>query len=493
MLIPFALLLCEEPSALAFRCIVVSGLQQDRSGALTDDPFFTDDSTLGATRSIAGKACKYVNNWAELMYYCRSSKAGLKPGESLVIYQSAHGSPGGNAIVNRSASSEGDSGNEIYSDLQILAQKHRVYFAASSCYSGDIIGKLLMDNRSNTGNPSIDNLCVATASSFGQVDTDVLGEDSVNAGLIEAKRNTNAEAAFQAGLADVNVGGLISSAAWDSSGLTDVFADRYVRSAMDILSTIDKYLSPSSKACSESEVALRDGMHLSREEFRDLLGKAERQAGQVKVSDISTALVNYRRSADIYRTCGMPKTSQCLMDFVGASQSSLNAARRHDSNTKIDTASLAKAWVKFDNSERGRACSMVIWHPETPSSGKGMSHVSCKLPHLDFPIEANISAAGTRKSAFPSDPTQLNGWANVIRLYRIIKDDSGAELMLAQMLNTIPVTYSEDQLMLNAESPLQILNGFVRGSLKSSSFPSSLDMRRRGACRGFKFKDVPPK
>jgi hypothetical protein len=199
-----------------YKCVVISGLDKDWNGAV-------HKSEIMKTSSIRGKKCEVYDSWLEF-YKVHNGKSSGK----ILIYQGAHGMPGGSAACNA-----GDESPEVILDvlLKITNQGYHIGLLNLSCYSGDLLKKLIAIQASATPN---EKLCILTDS---YIDRPATIRPLMSSEAIEQANDGES-------LNDVFLrmsGGMTSAAAWSDSNFDYRFAQNLYLDPSDILTSLESY------------------------------------------------------------------------------------------------------------------------------------------------------------------------------------------------------------------------------------------------------------
>ena len=184
------LLTCYGASAA---CLVVSGIDYDYNDALLWASRYLGEKhnveyrrqhwmTLPkgtrimawqtAQATVAGKTCTIFASWQDLAKFLNDPPAEFWPelvAPALLIYQGTHGVPGGEAHCN---DGEYILGRHILDAMRAIHnneyyQHHQIAVLVDSCYSGDLLRKLILAHtREKT---DLQRLCLVTSSAFGHV------------------------------------------------------------------------------------------------------------------------------------------------------------------------------------------------------------------------------------------------------------------------------------------------------------------------------------
>jgi hypothetical protein len=217
-------------------CFVISGAFDDHNGAFSEAIFSHKDTTY---EKLGGMQCK-IADWEELDKLLKVGNRDAPPKDSqILIIQAAHGGPGGNARCNA-----GDvSGDQILSSLEDYSKRYHVASFIDSCFSGDIMKKKLLNDAKLSDHPRLDKLCIATSSYFGKSSW---GNNFANDPLKYAVPGGSFEDLFTKDQPEYGkFDGMLSSAKWTETGITQYLLSQGVKDGFDALSNLQKLLSPS--------------------------------------------------------------------------------------------------------------------------------------------------------------------------------------------------------------------------------------------------------
>ena len=177
---------------VAALCVVVSGIDYDHNDALVWSQQYLGEkhnvawrrqhwtelphgtmimSPHKAVATVAGKTCTIFASWRDLVAFLNDPPDEFRAElahAALLIYQGTHGVPGGEAHCN---DGEYILGRQIIAALRQIhnleyLQHHHIAVLVDSCFSGDLLRKLLLVHARET--EDLKRVCMVTSSSFGQ-------------------------------------------------------------------------------------------------------------------------------------------------------------------------------------------------------------------------------------------------------------------------------------------------------------------------------------
>jgi hypothetical protein len=152
-----------------FECYIVTGFKHDID---TLDEYKTSIKVNYGQKKVK---CRKFKSWDEL--YNRYKKLHTSP-KKILILQAAHGTPGGGAILDKVNNSKEPSsfpalesefetlGGDIFFHLKEISRRSKIAFINQSCFSGDLILKKIYHESINQNSPTVDNMCIISASGF---------------------------------------------------------------------------------------------------------------------------------------------------------------------------------------------------------------------------------------------------------------------------------------------------------------------------------------
>ena len=474
----FALIIALSTPASAFQCLVVSGLEKDEVHVLSDVPF------LKPNFEVAGNKCQIFNSWAALEFYVfgdkkHPSKVGEK--ESLLILQGAHGGQGGSAACN-----EGDpTGDEIYGSLKKISEKFQTGAIIHSCYSGDLMERKLKDDSKAPGK-SLDHLCLVTDSLFGRT---VAGRNDSSGYLVGfAKPEMSLESLFTR-----SKGGMISSAAWDDSGVTQYFMSRVYDDALTMISKMGTFtkLNPEDQVCTLSAKAVASPI-ITKWNDEAMINYMN---GDFELSD-QIMKDYYNRLDQMITDRNEPTPRQQLAGICAVAWNAAFQEIRKKSGT-ITAREFYAAYMKFEGLPEYENCKGIDKLIPSKNHEMPLFHMRVIFPNeIQQGYPSFVSAyRKLKKDHLVSEPT--DGFEVVVKNSK--KDISpSARAAVAEEVLGIRGYRPEDTKhgfageKLDDVSPSSALNGFVRGSLAKSEYTNTIDQKRRNACRDFHFQDAKP-
>ena len=210
----------QAPVKLDKLCVVVSGKAKDHNN-------FLDEELFKSGQSVAGVKCHVFGNWEDAVAY---TKVHLKKEGKLLIVQGAHGTNEGTYLVNKG---QPVSSSAVYAHLKDLQQNYHVGSVIHSCFSASIMNEKLIEDEKN--DPRMDKLCLVSSSSFGRITRS--HKDDIIQNLLKMKPGENLEKPFIN-----NRGGVISSAAWSDVGLPQYLMSQKTEEGFATLEKMDEIL-----------------------------------------------------------------------------------------------------------------------------------------------------------------------------------------------------------------------------------------------------------
>ena len=229
-------------------CLVVSGLDYDYNDALEwSSPYLGNKKNVTwrrqhlmtlprgtsimawqtATYQAAGQRCTIFASWGDLIKFLNDPPDEFQEElthQSLLIYQGTHGVPGGEAHCN---DGEYILGRDILAAIRTIHnmekfQHHHLAVLVDSCYSGDLLRKMLLAQALEK--EDLKRLCLVTSSSFGQ--TSYQGEAFYRLVKdVDAGENVSLMGRFKQWSPGKH--GMISGGYFDYLGLTPAVLERY--------------------------------------------------------------------------------------------------------------------------------------------------------------------------------------------------------------------------------------------------------------------------
>ncbi len=479
------LLLAAPAPALAFQCLVISGLKQDHNGALKDHV-----DLLTGKRKIAGHPCRAFGSWKDLETYVQEK---AKDGERLFILQAAHGGEGGKAFCDKSNTS----GDEILGALERMSERHPITTALKSCYSGDILRLKLIKDSIKPDHPSVSKLCLITSSPFGRLGWSG-SRDFLNVSYGISTSDT-AEDFFQR-----THGGLISSASWENSGITEYFFNYDVESAMKALSSIQQKADSCPGPAYRASAKLC-GEQISAKAFEEFLNiQLEEQKLPLFNNPIEIARKGMRKRLKEMEDFDRHWWSVELKDVVNWSLD-CDRTRCHRRFKKILDVLIADH--KFVNYGRVSIPSDVFFEKfaefkktggyQTDCPREGIAELQDLLPPSTMKYETRERLRWTEEAyrrLRKKDDQEIDDYRQSIPSRKNQPDQERKKILNAVLGQSTWSIMERDNYACNGmdsiwASPSQALLGFVWGSLDEKEFKNPIDRKRREACRKFKFSD----
>lgn len=165
------------------QCVFLLGDHQDWNNAFKGYGARFEASRTEKGSKIGQFNCKGFDSWADADAYLKSSN--LQKGEQVLFVQYAHGSPGGDSALNAG----NISGASIKGYLERYSKDYRVGALLVTCYSGDILKSMVIDQYRNSS--ANENLCLLPASPLGEVGLSFDPLDNRGASLTETFLNNN--------------------------------------------------------------------------------------------------------------------------------------------------------------------------------------------------------------------------------------------------------------------------------------------------------------
>lgn len=462
-------------AAFATQCLVVQGDKSEdekKSGAIHKlHPEF-----INGTASLAHLRCKYFDSWTALVSYVHQSEGkNMLLHEPLLVVQMSHGSPGG--IGNTNA---GDiPGETILKNLTSLSKNHPVFGTFESCYSGDLMKKKLINDALNPKDPSVSNLCLFTESAFNH-GAEGGSHDLFSVLEKETKPGMSADDVFLR-----TDEGLISSAPWNQSGITDYFKGKELQQTLPVLQSIKKYgkydCSPLRKASTQNcfKAVIEPILQNLLTQFNTVPNQPlESEAFQYLQKDLK--LSSDEQTAELVKIKDpeSKKKVQAKLNFIDLMRATLvNFKGDHlrDLILTLDNLSASLEFKVFAEASKPEEVAYQSVFPIGSSSS----------------LTSQLTAFGNAESRMKlllqqKDVTQL--WADGINGPPIsCSAQLDQRILVAEILGEELVGQSDTDVHKNKESPLLALFGFVRGGVRYPTFTDPIDQKRRNACRSFKF------
>jgi hypothetical protein len=201
-----------------YKCFIISGLKRDHNGAVYDTPTMK-------SKSVKGMKCEIFDSWTSLEVHLKT----LSP-QKILIYQGAHGLPGGVAQFN----SGDEQAENIIKGLQDFSQQgFHIGYLSASCFSGDLLKKLIAVQ---TLAPPNKKLCVLTDA---YMDKPSMNREMM---LSDAIENTSSGSSLNDVFKNM-IGGMSSAAAWSDTGIDLHFANQSLLNPSIPLAPLDSYAS----------------------------------------------------------------------------------------------------------------------------------------------------------------------------------------------------------------------------------------------------------
>ena len=181
-------------------CFVISGANYDHNGALAT---LRAAKRAGTKYFFAGYQCSIFASYKELKIHLASFVERHSP---IFILQVAHGGIGGTATLDGGHHSSA----QILKEVRDISVNYRVAFLNQACYGGSNLQDKILWDETNSASESIDRTCMWADALPGRV---ALGLQSI----LRSKNPYTLEEAYAA-LPD----GITSSAAWTEVGMTKV-------------------------------------------------------------------------------------------------------------------------------------------------------------------------------------------------------------------------------------------------------------------------------
>lgn len=452
----------------AIECYVVSGIEHDKK----TEKYAFDHAYdwVEKPTSLAGSPCVVVAGWTELNQRLSASKST----EPLFVLQLAHGDKGGVSVCDGGKTSAGDA-------LMILnsaAEKRSVSAFLQSCYSGDILKeKLQRDERGETSEKVLNNLCLAAASPFG------VSTRFDPAEFSEVLRNTtpgeSAESVFKK-----NWAGVISSAAWSGSGAARAFiSDATLDEVFESLKKMAAMAScdPGSLDAKETWKQIVD---LRLVDVDDLEIFRSFKKNSASLSDIPTEqlVANLKTTTEnIKAVCAF---AGCDPNYLSSLEPAVN---------KVRTAVQRKSLWSYDNfkallinlSAIDEDVRVFSTHCDLKKRQKNILQA---LPNTWGSYATQVGLYSQKSNQFPDKLSEQEVASLIITVDPELKRNftSPKRNALETILGLKPDNFNGHDQSDNAESAHHLLRSFVRGSLDVDLFTNPNDRKRRHACREFK-------
>ncbi|MBP5296919.1 MAG: hypothetical protein J6Y94_06260 [Bacteriovoracaceae bacterium] len=220
--------------------------------------------------SVAGESCYIFSSYSDLSYYLEHNKdlAGrsfmfppegedatftlpeVTPDEPIMIHQIAHGSRTGLAYLANYQTGYYEN-EDVLKFVKQWGGQHPIAMTNNSCYSSDLLAKMLLDQKADPNQGYIDKFCLMTTSPFSHVQVaaylEDAGMDSSTAPFVAKMRNARPGTSFAQYFQENNYYidykdhrrplAICSAANWQEMGLVD-----YLAYGEDVFNFYEPYL-----------------------------------------------------------------------------------------------------------------------------------------------------------------------------------------------------------------------------------------------------------
>ncbi len=216
------LLFLINTSVRASDCYIISGFERDVDN--TFDIFNYKKNSI--EHKFKHMKCTVVKSWKSFQIKMKTKSEHDK--SKVLVFQIAHG--GASGVCGS------DDGNESAADvLQVMnnvSRDRKLGVVNLSCYSGDLLAHKIANDLKNPSSKSVDNLCLITATSFGNVG--VLSKDNYK--LLYDFNPTKQS------LIDLYIktsGMLTSASPWSEKKTVEALSQFYLNESIDIFESIN--------------------------------------------------------------------------------------------------------------------------------------------------------------------------------------------------------------------------------------------------------------
>lgn len=435
-------------ACFAFHCVVIRGKDGPGQSALKRDPMLRQDAT------VAGVRCHQFDSWADAKKFI----SGVRDERKILIHFSTHG--GEDAIYCKKDTA---AHSDIFGFVSKLSQTKKVGLILDACNSGNIFHYLL--NEVPTNNWS-DNLCVLSSSLPNQVSTIYTGplnpHMSLSASLASAVPTQNLEDVFLSSPEPSR--GLISSAAWEDVGFSTLSSANSKSAERAILSRLAKYVNRQpDKAAQAALNACMSGSDEVEKVFAKVVSPVMKSVGSWR--EFHNDL---HKKKSLLAVLLEPDCADGILKTIARF-----AFSKPGGVTNHSTRSVAKSIMANVSPD----CAARFFG----ATGIGIDDSTLNMLFLEYRVadKQRPKLASKNMKLDDDDPTIVE---------QILGDKRSLCNSLLDPIDDVKWTRDLSQL----PAPVNVLRGFIKGSLQSPQLENPIDARRRQACRSFTFQTERP-
>ena len=472
----FSLFILTSGPSFSAECFVVSGAGQDDNGAFKNRKILKPETSV-----VNGKKCTVVKGLASLKKAVEAArvKGTLKWGADLLVVFGAHGSKD-NGVIKYDFDEDEPKADDVYAYLRTLAKNYQVGAVLHACQSGEIMHKLVKEDN----DPLAGKLCLLTSSSRGRLS---FSNPSDLLNLLEKVGKPGGAKNLEQIYLKTN-SGMISSAAWEETGVAKYYRTKNQQEALVIgleaMKDIDQFVRAPGACTTPAEVnsalcvapGVTDTIYQDLMRFSDPYVPVKALKEIYTLSTISAGLMEgngktcYKGIGDFY------KTRQESIVTWGDLEAALVVMKK---DTKLMAACNAYIKEAKDPSLNNTlyAGDMQSGLNDYHTSLARLKKVYSKTDWSNFDLSKFAqNAAGDKKVCSPESKkaTIQDVFGDKFFKEDVYSDTSGNDDTPGEtaIVRTIHVQH--------------MMKAFQNASVDKPDMPNAIDAKRRKACRDFK-------